>query len=602
MNVPTPLHSNSTAPNMEPVPLVVQIGFAGARQLFDASAYPELNHNPELNAQFQAAVTAYLTQRLQQLRQELKLASHHELVGVSSLAKGADACFTRACKTEGIKQRIFLPQARSEFLNAKNQKGEYDFSDQVLTQLDTELIKEHEELFTSNHIIEERVMSTSGERRPRFQDVNLALVDVADFMICLVRAGVEGKAGGTNEAAEFAEHYNKPELHITVSVTQDDSGAYQPSFTEKWNYNAAQPTATPVFSPPMLPAEIAHIPALPKEKAETTTEKTTEATTETKTKADNKLVTQLHERLQTYASDQSKSYQSFFKYAALVIVATHVVATFLALVSGLKLSHESPLLSTFIAAELLFLAGGWLFHFWLHHSKAAAHWALFRLTSEICRSTKNLTTACAPQSLRHLFDLPLPTELQPLLSKLNVVHIAHYHQRDAATWQQRRTVYLKKRLQEDKDDKKTRNNQLPYYQRESNSANWKLLLAQCIFQLGALGAILAVAQELSHAEHFTVFTVASDHSLLLFLMHNAGFFATFLPVLAVAALSLAAAFDLEARKHSYQDMVAFLQQQIDRIGAATSENEFAKLVVETEVRLIGETANWYARRAFTGVA
>ncbi len=80
-----------------------------------------------------------------------------------------------------------------------------------------------------------------------------------------------------------------------------------------------------------------------------------------------------------------------------------------------------------------------------------------------------------------------------------------------------------------------------------------------------------------------------------------GALAIVLPVVAVAALSLAAGFDLEARAHTSSEMLTFLtvSQCCSRTQAA-GENTSALL--ETESRLLGETVNWYARRAFVGVA
>jgi hypothetical protein len=572
------VHANKT--DLVPLPLVVQIAFAGARNLFDAKAYPALDQNAEQKKQFQGAVQTYLTKRLQQLRTDLKLESHHELCGVSSLAIGGDTCFTKACQALGWKQRILLPQAREEFLNAKGSSG-YDFSDDNPSQPSKALTDTCDQLLKSPHVIEERVMSISADRTTRFQDVNLALVEVADLVICLLRADAQGKVGGTSEAAEFAQHYNKPVLRITVAVQTEDNLTFQPSFSEVWSYNVGA-DAKQLFTPPSVPTELASIPAPKSNKTQDNSNKTTVE------KADSP--TELHDRLKDYASAKSKTHQNRFKYAALVIVGTHVLATLLALAAD----HDSLYFPWFIVVEFLLLGVGWIFHFWLHHSKDTGQWALFRLTSEICRSTKNLTAACAPQSLRRLFDLPLPKNLQPLLSKLNVLHIERYHHRDATQWRQRRDTYLVNRLIGNQK------NQLPYYQRESTKANWKLWFAKCVFQLGSFGAILAVVVEFVHAKYHL--SVPDSWSCLVIFTENAGFLATFLPVLAVAALSLAAAFDLEARKHSYHDMAAFLKQQVARLQAATSENEFSRLVLETEVRLIGETANWYARRAFTGVA
>jgi len=80
-----------------------------------------------------------------------------------------------------------------------------------------------------------------------------------------------------------------------------------------------------------------------------------------------------------------------------------------------------------------------------------------------------------------------------------------------------------------------------------------------------------------------------------------GCFAIIYPVIAVAALSLAAAFDLEAKKHTSEERVAFLERQTGLLESAATAREFAKLLIETESRLLGETVNWHARRSFAGV-
>ena len=65
-----------------------------------------------------------------------------------------------------------------------------------------------------------------------------------------------------------------------------------------------------------------------------------------------------------------------------------------------------------------------------------------------------------------------------------------------------------------------------------------------------------------------------------------GGMAVFCPVVAVAALSLSAAFDLEARFHTYHQMHDLLIQQRDRLRDATSEHEYTRLLLETEFHLL----------------
>jgi hypothetical protein len=78
--------------------------------------------------------------------------------------------------------------------------------------------------------------------------------------------------------------------------------------------------------------------------------------------------------------------------------------------------------------------------------------------------------------------------------------------------------------------------------------------------------------------------------------------AIILPVLAVGILSWGAAKDYEARSQTYRQMHEFLQAQERRFQQATSAREFERLVDGTEMRLLGETADWYSRRSFAGVA
>ena len=81
-----------------------------------------------------------------------------------------------------------------------------------------------------------------------------------------------------------------------------------------------------------------------------------------------------------------------------------------------------------------------------------------------------------------------------------------------------------------------------------------------------------------------------------------GFLAIVLPLVAVAALSLAGAHDFDARAATYRDMHTFLRSQKARLTKAATQHELARLVLETEYRLLGETVTWYSRRLFAAVA
>ena len=69
----------------------------------------------------------------------------------------------------------------------------------------------------------------------------------------------------------------------------------------------------------------------------------------------------------------------------------------------------------------------------------------------------------------------------------------------------------------------------------------------------------------------------------------------------MAALSLAASYDLEARVHIYGEMKRFLLGQKRLLAEAKHAPAFNKFALETETRLLGEVLGWYSRRAFAVV-
>jgi hypothetical protein len=140
---------------------------------------------------------------------------------------------------------------------------------------------------------------------------------------------------------------------------------------------------------------------------------------------------------------------------------------------------------------------------------------------------------------------------------------------------------------------------MAYYRKAAEKAGRKLRWAHRIFFFASLAAMACtgtkVAVKLGLISCLPYHAVQPVGDIL-------GALAVFFPVVAVAALSLAAALDLEARAQTYRDMHNFLERQDNRLRVASTRAEFVRLLNETEARLLGETATWYGRRAFTGVA
>lgn len=153
-------------------------------ELFDREAHLYVDSQV-----FEDAIVQQLVGHLRELPSRLGLPTQgaHFFCGISQIAIGGDTVFTRACQELGILQRIFLPQPLDSYLNAEGSAGP-DFTEDQQAVAKT--------LLAAKHIIQTHVVSHSANRHERFRDVNLEIARVSDVVICLVRAGQAGKAGG----------------------------------------------------------------------------------------------------------------------------------------------------------------------------------------------------------------------------------------------------------------------------------------------------------------------------------------------------------------------------------------------------------------------
>lgn len=521
------------------LPLVVRVGFVGSRVLLDPADKVTVSV-----AAARDQIEEQLLARLKGLPIELGL-SNHFLCGVSQIAIGADTVFARACGKLGIKQRIFLPQPTDDYLAAMGSSGP-DFSAAEQAEARALLLKEH--------IVQVRVVSSAGDRRARFEDTNLEIVCGSDVVLCLFRERAGKGPGGTTEALELALRRGIPVLELRVLVVD---GA--PTLEGKWH-------GKEVFAPPSLPrskhghAEVAEARELP-------------APTFELYSAD----------LRRLASKVANWRRQLFSGAALAVIGAHLLATILA-TSALAL-HHAAIVPVLLGVEVLLLLGGFAVHHHLHHSEASRVWAFTRAASEAARSVRAVTTVHVP--LDYLSTLPYPAALQPLLRTLGVLHLAASRAVANDPWQPKRDAYVKDRVL---GQHKYYSNNYPLAKRHSKWAD-RLFLGCTSLAVLATATKLVIVLFGHHAGK-----VAESVAPLL------GTFAIVLPVLAVGALSLAAALDRDARASIFKQMSSVLERQKARLEAAASEREFVRLILETEDQLVGENANWFARRTFTGVS
>lgn len=528
------------------VPLVVQVGFAGSRRLFDTASLAQ----PEIAA-LEAKLGAQLTARLRQLPALLGLSERHFVCGVSQVAIGADALFSRACVALGWWQRVLLPQWQGAYFAAVDDDGTPDFS-----AAQAALARD---LLARPHVIEQRVASTAPDRREQFEDVNLAIVAESDVLVCLLRAPAPGRPGGTRALIEHAARVGKPVMLIDVSV-QDNQLVLSPLLPLAQWPNGAD------FRAPGLPAELRDLPPLAKEAGELPP------------------ATLYVQAIQRCANQVTRRHSGLFKRAAIAIIVLHIAATVLAL---LAIKLLAPWVFGLLALEIVLLAIGLRMHHVLHRSSAARVWAVTRLLAETMRSLQSAAGTGA--TLDYAQALPLPASFAPLLRTAGLLHAVQRRGQAGGDWRAQRARYLTQRLEGARG-------QLSYFETAARRAAISLRIAHRLFWLFSSAALLFTAAKL------IALTGAFPDLLAALVGEWSGLFAVVLPVAAIGFLSWAAASDLEARAKTYAEMHHFLTAQAARLAGAGANREFEQLVRETELRILDENLGWFSRRLFSGVS
>ncbi len=246
------------------------------------------------------------------------------------------------------------------------------------------------------------------------------------------------------------------------------------------------------------------------------------------------------ESLKSLGSDNANRLRFYFQWAALIIVGGHVLATVLA-VCALKL--EGGFVLWLLGFELVLLAGGLFVHHRLHKAHSIGHWATFRLIAEIARSVRAI--GAFHVYFEHFFTLPFPDNFRPLLRTISVLHLKDTAATPPGNWDRLRRTYLIDRLVGPEGQARS-NAQIPYNTRTHAHATSRLGLARDVFYLCSYLALGAAFLKLLSVGGWLPWPHEAGKSAAAVF----GAMAVIFPVLAVAALSLAAAFDLEARVHT----------------------------------------------------
>lgn len=539
------------------LPCVVQVGFAGSRDLFGVKDLTKV-------AELERKTVELLGGELEGLRKEFGLTDRHFFCGVSQIAIGADMVFAEACaKRADFLQRIFLPQHREHYLGAIDSDNTADFSENEQ--------KRARDLLAGSQIIEETVVARSDDRHERFEEVNLEIARASDLVICLTRKLSDAERaeklkkatnGGTDDLLGRALARGLTTLELEVEVIEGDVVAWS---KRVWHNQAR-------LKDPKLPT----YPALPEELRSATVE------------VDIPDVSRFCGAMQPLTGDMAERWKGWFDLTAAIVVGTHVAASLLAvglLVFHDQLSHRciSWLLPWFVGAELLLLLSGFIAHLALHRSHAGRQWAFNRLVAELNRSVEGVSGL--HMSLNYFFDVELPQRLRPLLRTLNVLHLKSSRQADRGNWKPVRDTYLARvAVQQEYYGKNA-----PMHERKAKRNNWLFLLfsgaaiATGVYKFATHGLHLGEAEAGSLAGVLEIIGIVG-------------------PILAVGILSYSSAMDHEANGETFKETKARIDDLARQITAAKSRNELERLVVETERVLLGENAAWFSRRTFKGVS
>ena len=127
-----------------------------------------------------------------------------------------------------------------------------------------------------------------------------------------------------------------------------------------------------------------------------------------------------------------------------------------------------------------------------------------------------------------------------------------------------------------------KNAPIPYDERTANTAGWWLKIARA-FTIASFAAFTATLIKI----HVMCHCLAVIAEVAAHLDSALESFSVVLPVIAVAALSIAAAFDLEARHHTSKEMLEFLNRQELLLNLASSPREYNRLLVERVLNGLG---------------
>lgn len=547
-----------SATNDVPVPhaCVVHLGFSGSRDLFPGIA------DPLRRTRFAAELTRLAAQKLAALAQRPELGLHagHFLVGVGSMAAGADAVFADACEANGIALRVLLPQPREEFLAAKSSKPPHapEFSpaqrEQALQRLQR------------TGVVQEQAVATAADAARRLVQTGVEILQTADILLTLQAQHQDGvgKPGATNALAAQALADAKPVYALTFWIDEKQTL----HLYDEWRAPAQG------WQPPQLPVLL---PAPALEAAD--------------------FNGRLRETAERIAADNAQALllpplRSMHRYARLFAAAVAAVLLCALVprpVSPIALAVALAVLSLLLIAQILQMRadGAWRVKrrtsSLLHDCTDAA------LVAELARTAQAVPPApapvpsaaggAAPPELIHLSTVELSLAFRPLRCTLEALWLQAARATAQTDWERVRERYLAQALQQPE------HGVVAQLQRRVCASAGELARWQRLRRIAG-GAVTLAWLPLVPAFALLVATPGfSGIVLALLVLH--------LPAFGLENLLREVCRHATAEHDSASKSLQFVREQITRLQHADSPAAFAHRVQETEFGLLARRQAWY---------
>ena len=484
-------------------------------------------------------------EKITQLLDELERKACGRLVAVSSVAIGSDILFVETCLARGFPWIAVLPMPPSLFFNEK------DFRDSQVRANAMSLLKKAARVEVTNPTANDALKYNSEYRKIAFSDLGQRIVDRSDVLIAVFQHGHDlSKPGGSGKVVSDGKRRHRP-----VAAIDPNDGKIE---HHHWNPPFVGSLITELRSLCEVPMRIEFV--------------TPESSPSFR------AVVDWFSRLSAAARRSVPRLRSLSSTAVLLHGSAVLLALALITLPLLFVNHQGIHFAEWL--EVVFAGLAFIATLWFLRGRPHERAARYRLCAEICRSL--IATWHFPDTHREIFR-GFPTEYRDfvrMLLNLRCLETPPAKQspmreteQDEA-WRGWAAYYHKQRLEK----------QRRYYSNEQKKARQRLRRLEPLSWIcSGVGLLLVTGIALTSSLGYS--TVESLRGI-----PDLGKVA--FPFLAGVVISLLAVHEATRRKSRYAEMLAVLDENIERLHSAPHKDAARDVVVDIERALLSENIEW----------